>query len=146
MTNKFFQKVLHFVYYFELIIAVMLIIALLAALVALGLQLYTGITQTNADIFGLSDFLGKAFSVIIGVEFLKMLIKQTPGSVIEILLFSIARQLVVEHASALEYLLCIIGIAILFGIRKYLYVSTFDEKSKSKAQSLPVPNKIKKES
>ena len=47
---------LHFVYYFELIIAVMLIIALLAALVALGLQLYTGITQTDADIFGLSDF------------------------------------------------------------------------------------------
>ena len=127
MTDKFFNKVLKFVHYFELAIALMLMIGLLAGLVALALQLYNGIASTGADMFGMSDFLGKAFNVIIGVEFLKMLIKQTPGSVLEVLLFSIARQLVVDHASALEYLLSILSIALLFIIRKYLYVPTFDD-------------------
>ena len=127
MTKKFFDKVLKFVHYFELAIALMLMIALIAGLVALALQLYDGIANTGADMFGMSDFLGKAFNVIIGVEFLKMLIKQTPGSVVEVLLFSISRQLVVEHATALEYLLSILAIGVLFIIRKYFYVSSFDD-------------------
>ncbi len=125
MTKKIHDTLLRFIYYFELVIAAMIVIALMASLFTLALQLYRDLMDYNTN--NLATFLAQAFSVIIGVEFLKMLIKQTPGSVIEVLLFAIARQLVVEHATALEYLLCILAIALLFGIKKYLYVESFDE-------------------
>ena len=50
-----------------------------------------------------------------------MLCKHTPATVIEVLLFAIARQLIVEHTSTLENLVGIISIAILFAVRKYLF-------------------------
>lgn len=38
----------------------------------------------------------------IALEFVKMLCKHTPSAVIDVLLFAIARQMVVEHTSTLE--------------------------------------------
>ncbi len=70
-------------------------------------------------------FLGHAFNLIIGVEFIKMLCRHTPGSAIEVLLFAIARQMVVEHTSPIENLVGIVTIALIFAIRKFLFVPTF---------------------
>ena len=78
---------------------------------------------------GFTVFLGHAFNLIIGVEFIKMLAKHTPGSAIEVLLFAIARQMVVEHTSPLENLIGIVTIALIFAIRKFLFVPSFGEHS-----------------
>ena len=56
---------------------------------------------------------------------IKMLAKHTPGSAIEVLLFTISRQLVVEHTTPVENLIGIITIALIFIIRKYLFVPSF---------------------
>ena len=58
-----------------------------------------------------------------------MLAKHTPGSAIEVLLFAIARQMVVEHTSPLENLIGIVTIALIFAIRKFLFVPSFGEHS-----------------
>ena len=71
----------------------------------------------------------KLVNLIIGVEFIKMLAKHTPGSAIEVLLFAIARQMVVEHTSPLENLIGIVTIALIFAIRKFLFVPSFGEHS-----------------
>ena len=47
------------------------------------------------------------------------------GSAIEVLLFAISRQMVVEHTSAVETLLGIIAIALIFIIRKFWFVPSF---------------------
>ena len=107
----------------------MLVIALLVSLIRLGIMLYDSIIGTPWDSWDsswLSSFLGFIFSVVIGLEFLKMLVRQTSGSVMEVLLFAIARQMIVEHTSPLENLLCVVSITILFIARKYFYVSKFD--------------------
>ena len=70
-----------------------------------------------------------AFNLIIGVEFIKMLAKHTPGSAIEVLLFAIARQMVVGHTTPLENLIGIVTIALIFAIRKFLFVPSFGEHS-----------------
>ena len=59
-----------------------------------------------------------------------MLCKHTPETVIEVLLFAIARQLIVEHTSTMENLIGIISIGILFATRKYLFYN-FDEVDKT---------------
>ncbi len=56
---------------------------------------------------------------------IKMLAKHTPGSAIEVLLFAMARQLVIGHMTPVENLLGVIAIGIIFIIRKFLFVPSF---------------------
>ena len=45
-------------------------------------------------------FLERSLDIVIGIEFIKMLAKHSPGSSLEVLLYAIARHLVVGHDSA----------------------------------------------
>lgn len=65
-------------------------------------------------------FLGIAFELVIGIEFVKMLAKHTPSSAVEVILYAIARQLINNHETMLDSLVGVIAIAILFAVRKYL--------------------------
>ena len=71
-------------------------------------------------------FLESALDLVIGIEFIKMLIKHTPGSVVEVLLFALSRHMVLSGGTSLENLLTVCAIAIIFVIRKYLFVESFD--------------------
>ena len=52
-------------------------------------------------------FLERALDIVIGIEFIKMLAKHSPGSSLEVLLYAIARHMVVGHESAVENLLSV---------------------------------------
>ena len=56
-------------------------------------------------------FLERSLDIVIGIEFIKMLAKHSPGSSLEVLLYAIARHMVVGHDSALENLLSVCAIA-----------------------------------
>ncbi|EFQ06192.1 hypothetical protein HMPREF9436_02300 [Faecalibacterium cf. prausnitzii KLE1255] len=62
---------------------------------------------------------------MIGIEFIKMLAKHSPGSSLEVLLYAIARHLVVGHDSAVENLLSVGAIALIFIVRKFFFVPAF---------------------
>ena len=66
-----------------------------------------------------------------GIEFIKMLIKHTPGSVVEVLLFALSRHMVLEGGNALENLLTVCAIAVIFAIRRFLNIESFDFLAKS---------------
>ena len=70
-------------------------------------------------------FLERSLDIVIGIEFIKMLAKHSPGSSLEVLLYAIARHLVVGHDSALENLLSDGAIALIFIVRKFFFVPTF---------------------
>lgn len=110
----------------EILVGVILVLAILVSLysVVLGLG---NLAQNAADNSAFQGFLAHAFNVIIGIEFLKMLCRHNMGSAIEVLLFAIARQMVVEHTSPAENLLMISAIAILFLIRKFLFIPGVDD-------------------
>lgn len=96
--------------------------------------------EDTPDIHALfSTFLENALNLIVGVEFIKMLCRHTPGSAIEVLLFAIARQMVVEHTSPLENLVTIVTIALLFAIRKYLFVPTFGSDTRDQREPAGIP-------
>ena len=70
-------------------------------------------------------FLERSLDIVIGIEFIKMLAKHSPGSSLEVLLYAIARHLVVGHDSALENLLSVGAIALIFIVRKFFFVPSF---------------------
>ena len=73
----------------------------------------------------MSIFLQRALDIVIGIEFIKMLAKHSPGSSLEVLLYAIARHMVVGHESALENLLSVGAIALIFIVRKFFFVPAF---------------------
>ncbi len=109
----------------EMLIAVILLISVLLGLIGL----VASMGAFHGDPFryeNFGEFLSRAFTLVIGLEFIRMLVKHSASAVVEVLLFAIARQLVVAHTSTLDTLVGIVAIAGVFAIRKYLFVSGFN--------------------
>ena len=66
------------------------------------------------------ELLKIIFNLIIGVELIRMMYYHTANTVFEVLVFAIARQIIIDHSSAVNSLLGVMAIAILFATNKYL--------------------------
>ena len=73
-------------------------------------------------------FLERSLDIVIGIEFIKMLAKHSPGSSLEVLLYAIARHMIVGHEDAVQNLVSVVAIALIFIIRKYFFVPSFGYK------------------
>ena len=59
----------------------------------------------------------------------KMIVKHTPASVLEVLLFVIAKRVVAESEfGSLDMLLCVVAIAVIFAIKKFLHFDSYKSK------------------
>lgn len=67
------------------------------------------------------ELLTTCFNLIIGVELIRMMSYHTSDTVFEVLVFAIARQVIVGHSSAVSSLIGVCAIAVLFATRKFLF-------------------------
>lgn len=88
---------------------------------------------SNDNAYTFHVFLEHAFNLVIGIEFIRMLVRHTPGSALEVLLFAIARHIVLDGSSGYELLLGVASIAGIFATRKYLYVHSFEDRQEHKS-------------
>ena len=117
----------------EIMISFVVLLGILVVGVRVVMEVFS-LVKTDNPAGDFTLFLGHAFNLIIGVEFIKMLAKHTPGSAIEVLLFAIARQMVVEHTTPFENMIGIFTIAMIFAIRKFLFVPSFGTHKPSGAE------------
>ena len=103
---------------FEIAIASLLLIVLAVKLLDLVFAL-TGVDITLLTM-DFEQILSIAFSLIVGVEFIRMLYKHTPDTVIDVLLFAIARQMVLYHEGTIHMMVGVLAIAGLYAAKKYL--------------------------
>ncbi|MCI7474685.1 MAG: hypothetical protein MSB10_13580 [Clostridiales bacterium] len=101
----------------ELIIALFILVVTVVQMVLTGMDSLDYLTLGQ---FSLNDFFANTMNIIVGLEFVKMLILHTPRAVTDVLLFAIARQLVVSHSSSLDTLLGVAAVALIFIIKKFL--------------------------
>jgi len=112
-------------YVFEYILAMVVLIAVfLGTIDALRTiwELYVVDFQTPVEYEQLNSLLGQILLLVIGVELVVMLSLHLPGALIEVLLYAIARKLLLlpKTSGMIDLLFGIIAIAGLFAIRKYL--------------------------
>ncbi len=119
LRKKLQDKMFEISYLFELFISVIVGIGILIFAVRLVIGLFDISTFTDEG-ETLFKILDKAIILAIGAEFIKMLCKHTPETVIEVLAFALARQLIVGHTSPVENLVTVVAIAILFAVRRFL--------------------------
>ena len=107
----------------EILLSGLVLIGLLLSMVPL-LQWMPGLLFDGNDV-EVSIFLQRALDIVIGIEFIKMLAKHSPGSALEVLLYAIARHMIVGHESAVENFISVASIALIFFVRKFLFVPAF---------------------
>ncbi len=110
----------------EVVLSAIVLAALLLSIVPL-LELMPGLL-THGDSVEVREFLERALDIVIGIEFIKMLAKHSPGSVLEVLLYAIARHMIVGHEDAVQNLVSVGAIALIFIIRKFFFVPSFGHK------------------
>ena len=128
-------------FYLELIAAVLVIVLIIAQVVGLAIDMFSN-TASLVDSENFNHFLELALNIVVGIEFLKMLCRHNMNAVIEVLLFTMARHLIVNQTSMLEGLLCIIAVAILFVVRKFLFVPQVDDKLHFRAKTDSEESKV----
>ena len=94
-------------------------ITLLVLVTSLVFELYTMITQPEY-FHDVSHFLHNVLTIVIGLEFVRMLIDTTPANILEVLTLAITRHVILEHADPWSNLACVACIAGLFAVRRFL--------------------------
>ena len=113
--QKIMQKMTSYV---ELVLSVFLLMVVVVLTVQLIAQSVPQLWSQQVEVM---YYLESAMTLAIGIEFVKMLCTHTSETLIEILLFAISRQMIVEHLSTTETILGVGAIAGLFAVRKYLF-------------------------
>ena len=124
MTDVLKKMMLRVAEFMEIVLAIYLIIVLVLVIGrTIVLETPTIFTQRTS----IHHFLEGSLTLAIAIEFVKMLCMHTPGTLIEVLLFAIARHMIVESLTPAQNLLIVISIVTLFAARKYL-LTAHDQK------------------
>ncbi len=109
-----FRRILHIM---EQIIAAITIIALLGALVVEVMHMFT---NPAAYFENAGYILHNLLAIVVGLEFVRMLIDTTPANILEVLTVAITRHVILSHDDPWSNVACIACIAGLFAIRRFL--------------------------
>lgn len=81
---------------------------------------------------GMNGYLKYLYDILIAIELIKLLCRHDLSSMIEVLMFAVSRQVIIEHLRVWENLVAVVSIAALFAIRKFLFIhkETYEEEKK----------------
>ena len=113
-TEHLFRRVLHIL---ERVIAIITLIALLGAL---GLEVFHMVTSGSEYFADVNHMLHNLLTIVVGLEFVRMLIDTTPANILEVLTVAITRHVILSHDDPWSNLACIACIGGLFAIRRFL--------------------------
>ena len=113
-VDHLFRRALH---YIERFIAILTIVALLGAL---GLEIWHMFTTGSEYFADVNHMLHNLLTIVVGLEFVRMLIDTTPNNILEVLTVAITRHVILSHDNPWSNVASIACITALFAIRRYL--------------------------
>ena len=107
------RRILHWL---ERAIAVITLVALIIALAVEVIHMFT----IDGYFVDITSCLHHLLTIVIGIEFVRMLIDTTPANILEVLTLAITRHVILSHDDYWSNLACVACIAGLFAIRRFL--------------------------
>ena len=107
------HKTLHFLEWLIAIITLVVLVGMLA------MEIYKMFT-TEGYFATIDTYLHNILTLVVGLEFVRMLIDMTPANTLEVLIVAIARQVIVSHDDPISNVCCVLCIAGLFATRHFL--------------------------
>ena len=118
---KKIEKIIHYaVEVVEIVIAVITLCAMLYLLFTEVAKIFVHDFHVNAHLADSKHFLESILSIVIGLEFVSMLVDFTPANVLEVLVLAISRHVIINHSDPVSTIVCVVCIAGLFAIKKFL--------------------------
>lgn len=145
LIHKLRECLIRIVFWLEALVALALIITVVVSgfdVMRLIKEMF--MTPASQSYLLLQGTLSHILLLIIGSELAIMLLKHTPGAVIEVMVYATARKLLMPSQIS-ELLLGVLAIAGLFAIRRFLFVQNIEESSShilSAATAIPEANLI----
>jgi len=112
-TETFIHKVLHSL---EFLIAIMTLAVLIGMV---GLEIYR-MFSVDGYFSSVDNYLHNVLTIVVGLEFVRMLVDLTPANTLEVLIVAISRHVILTHDDPLTIVACVLCIAGLFATRRYL--------------------------
>ena len=113
-SDHIFRHILHYV---ERTVATITLVGLIVSFIYMVLQMFV---DPSEYLFDTHHFLHNILNIVVGFEFVRMMIDTTPANILEVLTVAITRHVILSHDDYWSNLVCIACIAGLFAIRRYL--------------------------
>ncbi len=110
------------VMWLETILAFFIIISVIISgkdLISFLIKIYSLDPISSYDMF--QKLLSYLLLLVVGLELALMLVKHTPNSIVEVMLYAIARKMLIYGTSSSEVLLGVLSLALIFIIKKFLF-------------------------
>lgn len=108
-------------YWFEVIISILMLLVIMTETVILVHDVLVGAIDFSVEPVKMNELISSILWLVIGLEFVRMLLDHSHAAVLEVMLFAVARQMIASHTSMLDNLLAVVAIGGIFAVRKYLY-------------------------
>ena len=114
-----------------------------AALMLVGILFSTCSLIRNVDLFrellldtsSFRGYMDQIFMLVIGIEFLVMLCKPNSENVIEVLIFLVARHMIVVETTPYQDFVSVVSVALLCVVRRYLRINN-EKRDEKKAAGI----------
>lgn len=114
-----------------------------AALMLVGILFSTCSLIRNVDLFrellldtsSFRGYMDQIFMLVIGIEFLVMLCKPNSENVIEVLIFLVARHMIVGETTPYQDFVSVVSVALLCVVRRYLRINN-EKRDEKKAAGI----------
>lgn len=119
-SADFIHRMLHVI---EKVIAFMTLAVLIGMLLVEAYKLVADVNKmftVPAYFISLDSYLHNILTIVVGLEFVRMLLDMTPANTIEVLIVAISRHVILSHDNALSNVASILCIAGLFATRRFL--------------------------
>lgn len=114
----------------EIVAAIIVAIATMLAIIGIVPQLATFWAHRTMMTVSMSRMMSQILTIVIGSELIRMLLQPNPETVTEVLVFLIARHIIVHQTTPMENLVSVIAIAILYILRHLLISDAKREEEK----------------
>lgn len=116
------NKVSKIIKWIEVVLAIMIILAVLLSgkdLINIIYKVYITEAVSSYNVF--QKFLSHVLLLVVGLELALMLIKHTPANVLEVMLYAIARKMLIYTNTTTDILIGVIALGLIFIIDKYFH-------------------------
>ena len=118
---KKIEKILHYIVeVVEIVVAIITLCAMIYLLFTEVAKIFDHNFVVNEHLSDSKHFLENILGIVIGLEFVSMLVDFTPANILEVLVLAISRHVIINHSDPVSTIVCVVCIAGLFAIRRFL--------------------------
>lgn len=133
--NRFKKDIQRLCETLEMAVAVVVLAGIILTIFSLlsDFEIFRSMLQDTAQF---KPFLEDIFVIVIGIEFLQMLCRPNSDNVMEVLIFLVARHMIIGDTSPYEDFVSVISIGLLCVVRRYLHIAKEKEKEREREKEL----------